>query len=171
MGTILTFEFPKILMKAAFWVVAPCSPVDNRRFRGACRFLQLRGLLIALMTYPTLHDTSTHKTAAFILAAVRTWNLIFRNFVQMDDFLKVCDMGDWLQHDYCSDSLSYVKLWIECKNEYKRCIRKDVSGISCGQFKGTKLTFLDTLRNPAFLSEDSFPVKNSEFKLELLVLC
>jgi hypothetical protein len=46
---------------AVFWLVAPFSLVEvYRRFRGACSLH---------------HKGDRHKTAIFILAAVRTWNL------------------------------------------------------------------------------------------------
>jgi hypothetical protein len=59
------------LTKIVFWVVAPCSVVEvHRRFRSAwC--LHHQG------NFPSsrLHGATTQKTAIFILAAVRTWNL------------------------------------------------------------------------------------------------
>jgi hypothetical protein len=68
---------------AVFWVVAPCSvPEVYQRFRGACCFHYQDALMMETeSTSETpvnsirLHGTTTQKTAIFILAAVRTWNL------------------------------------------------------------------------------------------------
>jgi hypothetical protein len=66
----------------AFWNVAPCSLVEfDRSFRGACCLHHLQHR----QTSTTLHDPISQKPVAFILAALRMWNLsleVFQKFSQ-----------------------------------------------------------------------------------------
>jgi hypothetical protein len=66
---------------AVIWVVEQCSLAEvYRRFRGAC-YLRHQGALMMEAASTSekstaLHGATTHKTAVFMLAAVRTWNII-----------------------------------------------------------------------------------------------
>jgi hypothetical protein len=61
-----------------FWIVALYTPVEiYRLFRGAC-CLYRQG---DEAKFTRLHGWTTQKTSVFILASVRTWNLILFSFV------------------------------------------------------------------------------------------
>jgi hypothetical protein len=70
-----TIWIPKM---AVFWVLSPCCLVQfYRRFRSACCSSPWwqQTPLKRRQTSTRLHGATTHKTAIFIFAAVRTWNL------------------------------------------------------------------------------------------------
>jgi hypothetical protein len=77
-----------LLKMEVFWVVAPCSLEESyRRFEGACCLYhqddsspwwwRQQEPLKRRWTSTRLHDTTTQKTAIFIIAAVRTWSLSY----------------------------------------------------------------------------------------------
>jgi hypothetical protein len=59
---------------AVFWVVVPCSVTE----------------FIEVQQTPTLHGATTQKTAIFVLAAVRTWNLTTQQFLIFVRTLQLC---------------------------------------------------------------------------------